>query len=147
MTIEEEYVRFVADADWTDECEVLARMRKRKMRLTPAQARAFAAELVEAAGNAESAANEAVRPVVAPAFDLLGALDVAIQREKDRAHVQVETIAVELGATVSHSAPVSPDCAAGKHPHGWQDTAWDDDADVEVPCTCSCHDTTEESAA
>lgn len=143
MTIEEEYVRFVADADWTDECEVLARMRKRKMRLTPAQARAFAAELVEAAGHAERAANEAVRPVVAPAFDLLGALDVSI----NRAHVQVETIAVELGATVSHSAPVSPDCAAGKHPHGWQDTAWDDEADVEVPCRCSCHDTTEESAA
>ena len=143
MTIEEEYVRLVADADWTDECEVLARMRKRKMRLTPAQARAFAAELVEAAGHAERAADEAVRPVVAPAFDLLGAFDVSI----NRAHAQVETIAVELGATVSHSAPVSPDCAAGKHPAGWQDTAWDDDADVEVPCTCSCHDTTEESAA
>ena len=147
MTIEEEYVRLVADADWTDECDVLARMRKRKMRLTPAQARAFAAELVEAAGHAERAANDAVRPVVAPAFDLLGAFDIPISREKARAHAQVETIAVELGATVSHSAPVSPDCAAGKHPAGWQDTAWDDDADVEVPCTCSCHDTTEESAA
>ena len=150
MTIEEEYVRLVADADWTDECDVLARMRKRKMRLTPAQARAFAAELVEAAGHAERAANEAVRPVVAPAFDLVGAFDArdaSIQRAKDRAHAQVETIAVELGATVSHSAPVSPDCAAGKHPAGWQDTAWDNDADVEVPCTCSCHDTTEESAA
>lgn len=147
MTIEEEYVRLVADADWTDECEVLARMRKRKMRLTPAQARAFAAELVEAAGHAERAANECVRPVVAPAFDLLDAFHVAINRAKDRAHAQVETIAVELGATVSHSMPVSPDCAAGKHPAGWQDTAWDDDADVEVPCKCPCHDTTEESAA
>lgn len=129
MTIEEEYVRFVADADWTDECEVLARMRKRSMRLTPAQARAFAAELVEAAGNAERAANEAVRPVAAPAFDLLGAWQE-----------QVETIAVEFGATVVHPEPISPDCRAGKHPAGWTDTAWDDDADVEVPCQCACHD-------
>lgn len=147
MTIEEEYVRMVADADWTDECEVLARMRKRKMRLTPAQARAFAAELVEAAGHAERAAGEAVRPVVAPAFDLLGALDVSIRRATDRARAQVETIAVEIGATVSHSVQVSPDCAAGKHPAGWRDTAWDDDDDVEVPCKCPCHDTTEGSAA
>jgi hypothetical protein len=32
----------------------------------------------------------------------------------------------------------SPDCRDGKHPLH-PDTAWDDDADEEVPCQCPCH--------
>jgi len=40
---------------------------------------------------------------------------------------------------------MSPDCRAGKHPAGWQDMAWSDALDTEVPCECPCH--TEAGAA
>ncbi|UGS27600.1 hypothetical protein K8F61_05270 [Microbacterium resistens] len=68
--IEEEHIRFVAAADVTDDCRVEAEMRKRRQTLTASQARQFAAELVRAAGEAESAAAELVRPVAVARFDV-----------------------------------------------------------------------------
>jgi hypothetical protein len=124
-TIEETVTRLVADIDWTDECEVLLHLRKRTTRLTPAQARQIASALTRSADAAERAADGAVRPVAPSSFDLLG---------------QVTSIAGEIGATVEVEH-LSPDCAAGKHPASWLDMAWDDVADVEVPCECSCHAT------
>lgn len=122
--IEEESIRFVAAADWTDECRVDVRMRRKHMDLSAAQARQFAAELVGAAEQAERAGNEAVRPVEAARFDLLG---------------QVTSIADEIGATIEVEH-LSPDCKAGKHPGpAWLDSAWDNGADIEVPCSCPCH--------
>lgn len=70
MAIEETVTRFVAAADWTDECGVLLRTRKRKTELTPAEAVELAGELVEAATAALSAADEAVRPVAPAGFDV-----------------------------------------------------------------------------
>lgn len=125
MSVEETVTRtrFLADADWTDECDVVARMRKKQMRLTPDQAREFAADLVGAAEDAERAAASAVRPVEPAGFDLLG---------------QVRGIAADFGAEVIVNDRLSPDCRADKHPT-WHDDAWDNVADVEVPCECSCH--------
>ncbi len=71
MAIEETVTRFVAAADWTDECGVLLRTRKRKTELTPAEAVELAGELVDAAKAALSAADGAVRPVAPAAFDVL----------------------------------------------------------------------------
>lgn len=68
--IEEEYIRFVAAADVTDDCRVEAEMRKRRQTLTATQARDFAAELVRAAGEAERAAAELARPVEPAGFDV-----------------------------------------------------------------------------
>lgn len=142
-TIEETVTRLVADVDWTDECEVLLHVRKRTVRLTPAQARQIASALTRSAEAAERAAASAVRPVVAPAVDLLGGHDDSIERAwaKARAQVsrQITELSDEVGATVSGGEHLSPDCAAGKHPASWRDMAWDDVADVEVPCECSCH--------
>ena len=69
MAIEETVTRFVAAADWTDECGVLLRTRKKKIELTPAEAVELAGELVEAAQAALSAADGAVRPVAPAGFD------------------------------------------------------------------------------
>jgi hypothetical protein len=71
MAIEETVTRFVAAADWTDDCRVIAHMRKRSMDLSAAQAREFAAELVDAAEHAERAAASAVRPVEPAAVDMI----------------------------------------------------------------------------
>lgn len=130
-TIVETVTRIVVDVDWTDEGDVVLRTRKRKTPLTPDQARELAAALIGVADEVDRAVAGAVRPVTAQPFDvdMLGPW-----------RGQVETIAVEVGATVVHPEHISPDCRAGKHPHGWQDTAWDDEADVEVPCECACHD-------
>lgn len=70
MAIEETVTRFVAAADWTDECGVLLRTRKRKTELTPTEAIELAAELVDAAQAALSAADGAVRPVAPAGFDV-----------------------------------------------------------------------------
>lgn len=131
-TIEETVTRLVADVDWTDECQVLLHLRKRTNRLTPSQARRIAAALTRCADAADNAAASTVRVVEPTAFDMLGGLPSNLTD-------QVTTIARDLGATIIHDEHLSPDCAAGKHPHNWQDMAWDDDADVEVPCECSCH--------
>lgn len=144
-TIEETVTRLVADVDWTDECEVLLHLRKRTTRLTPAQARQIASALTRSAEAAERAASEAVRPVEPSGIDLLGALGTSINRARGgilrglspQTVGQVEVIAGEVGASVVVER-LSPDCRAGKHPLH-QDEAWDDAADVEVPCECSCH--------
>lgn len=129
--IEEEHIRFVAAADVTDDCRVEVQLRKRRMSLTASQARHLAGELVRAAGEAESAASELVRPVALSSFDALGGIPTHVV-------TQVISIAAAHGATVIGAEHLSPDCKAGKHPLH-QDEAWDDDADVEVPCGCSCH--------
>lgn len=125
-TIEETVTRLVADIDWTDECEVLLHLRKRTTRLTPAQARQIASALTRSAEAAERAAASAVRPVRVAGFDMVE---------------QVKEIAAEHGAVILPAEHLSPDCAAGKHSTSatWQDSAWDDVADVEVPCQCPCH--------
>lgn len=74
--IEETVTRFVAAADWTDECQVELRVasRRGKLRqttLSAPQARELAAELVRAAGEAERAVGELVGPVVVAGFDLV----------------------------------------------------------------------------
>lgn len=138
-TIEEEVTRLVADVDWTDECEVLLHVRKRTMRLTPDQARQIAAALTRSADAAERAADGAVRPVEPFAVDMLGRWDGC------RIVQQVAAIAGEVGATVVVEW-LSPDCRAGKHSLH-QDEAWDDDADVEVPCQCPCHTAANGTAA
>lgn len=141
-TIEETVTRLVADIDWTDECEVLLHLRKRTNRLTPTQARLIASALTRSADAAERAAASAVRPVVPSGIDLLGSLESSIVRAKG----QVREIAAEQGATVVGAEHLSPDCKAGKHPLH-QDEAWDDAADVEVPCECPCHTAAKGKAA
>lgn len=107
--IEETITRAVADADWTDDCMVVLRMRKKRTELTVADAITFAGQIVEAATAALDAARDAIHDVEPSAIDVL-----------------------EL---------MSPDCKAGKHPHGGRiDEAWDDARDVEVPCQCPCHE-------
>lgn len=130
--IEEQQTRFVAAADWTDACRVDVQMRRKHMDLSASQARQFARELVEAAEAAERAAASAVRPVRVAGFDMVE---------------QVKEIAAEHGAVILPAEHLSPDCAAGKHPASWQDNAWDDAADVEVPCQCPCHTATKGTAA
>lgn len=71
MSIEETVTRFVAAADWTDECGVLLRTRKRKTELTPAEAVELAGELTEAARAALSAAEQAARHVEPAGFDIV----------------------------------------------------------------------------
>lgn len=129
LTLEEQVTRLVADVDWSDECEVVLHVRKRSMRLTPDQARRIAEALTRCADEADRAADGAVRPVAAQPFDVLGPW-----------RGQVKAIADEIGATVIRpEPPMSPDCREGKHPVAHHDTAWDDVADVEVPCGCPCH--------
>lgn len=112
--IERDIREFVAAADWTDDCRIRVELKKRVTTLTPTEARYFRAELDAAIAEAERGASELIRDVEPAAHDLAG-------RE-----------------------PISPDCAAGKHPVH-PDEAWDDVADVEVPCACPCH--AEEAAA
>lgn len=71
---------------------------------------------------------------VTEATALRAELDDAI-REASRAVEGLVHTPVPLISDVDH---VSPDCKVGKHPT-WHDTAWDDVADVEVPCECACH--------
>ena len=104
--IEREEVRFVAAADWTDDCRVTVELRKRRTTLTVTEARVLVEELRTAIAEAERGAVELAHGVEPAAFDQLELL--------------------------------SPDCRAGKHPMH-PDEAWDDAADVEVPCTCACH--------
>lgn len=145
--IEEQQTRFVAAADWTDECRVDVRMRRKHMDLSASQAREFARELVDAAEQSERAADGAVRPVAASPFDIdwvsraSGIPSAVVQ--------QVEQVAADLNATVLPARDrLSPDCRADKHPAGgWQDGAWDDATDTEVPCECSCHTAAKGTAA
>lgn len=67
--IEERVVRFVAAADVTDDCRVEVVLRRRRQALTTSQARELAAELVRAAGEAESAAGELMRLPEPAGFD------------------------------------------------------------------------------
>lgn len=55
--IEETVTRFVAAADWTDDCKVEIQVRKKRTILNVAQARDFAEEVLRAADTAESASN------------------------------------------------------------------------------------------
>lgn len=121
--IEEQHIRFVAAADVTDDCRVEVQLRKPRQALTPSQARELAAEIIQAAGHAERAAQELRHEHVTSRFDLVD---------------QVQEVVAEIGATVILNDLLSPDCRAGKHPT-WHDEAWDIATDVEVPCECPCH--------
>lgn len=137
--IDEEHIRFVAAADVTDDCRVEVQLRKRRMSLTASQARHLSSELLRAAGEAESAASELVRPIVGCGIDMLGQLPPRIMS-------QVEEVAAEIGAELVTLDHLSPDCRADKHPT-WHDDAWDAVADVEVPCECPCHTAAKGTAA
>ncbi|MFE2772268.1 hypothetical protein [Microbacterium resistens] len=69
MAIEETVTRFVAAADWTDDCRVIVRVRRKSTLLSAAEARELAQELLQAAWNAEDAAAGAAHPVEASRFD------------------------------------------------------------------------------
>ena len=70
--IEREEIRFLAAADYTDDCRVTVELRKRRVTFTIAEARAFRAELDDAIGEASRGADELLRPVVPSVFDLIG---------------------------------------------------------------------------
>lgn len=109
MPIERNIIEFVAAADWTDDCRIRVELKKRVTTLTPSEAREFRAELDAAIAEADRGVADLLRDVEPARFDLLGQAEL-----------------------------LSPDCRAGKHPLH-QDEAWDDVADVEVPCQCPCH--------
>lgn len=71
-------------------------------------------------------------------------LDVAI-REAERGAEELRH--EHMPAPVDLVERMSPDCAAGKHPAGWQDNAWSDALDTEVPCECPCHAQASEESA
>lgn len=105
--IEREEIRFVAAADWTDDCRVRVELRKRVMNLTLTEARAFLAEFAAALGEAEHAFGELHREVVPAAIDRL-----------------------------SSAYAIHPECAAGKCGNCDGETMAADDSMVpcEHPC-------------
>lgn len=85
LVIEEEQIRFVAAVDFTDDCRVLLTTRKgRETRLTASQARELAAGLVQAAEEAERAAQELLPPIRPAGFDVLH-ISPDCQEEKHKA--------------------------------------------------------------
>jgi hypothetical protein len=117
--IEEQQTRFVAAADYTDECRVDVRMRRKHMDISAAQAREFARELVEAAELAESAAESAVRRVEPFAMDMLGDFSVAV------------------GLSPVPETFLHPECVAGKCGNCDGNVLSIDDR--WVPCSHHCH--------
>lgn len=116
--IEREVVQFVAEADWTDDLDVVLTTagKRGKPRTTPlsaSEARDLATELIQAADEVDRASGVLTRPTAVAAFDV---------------------------------AHVSPDCSAGKCA-ACIGTAWDHDADEMTNCTHSCHVQAEAVAA
>lgn len=79
-----------------------------------------------------------------PVTKLTIAEERAFRRELDAAIDEAARGADELQheqapAPVDLVERMSPDCAAGKQPAGWQDMAWSDALDAEVLCECPCH--------
>lgn len=56
--IEREEIRFVAGADYTDDCRVTVELRKRRMTLTVSEAESLRAELDSAIGEASKAMDD-----------------------------------------------------------------------------------------
>lgn len=69
--IEEQHTRFVAAADFTDECTVRVELRRRKVTMTAPQARELAAELIQAATEAERGSADLLREGELAAHDQL----------------------------------------------------------------------------
>ena len=68
--IEREEIRFVAAADWTDDCRIRVEMRKRVTKLTISEAKALRSELDTAIAEAERAADELRHDHEPAAFDV-----------------------------------------------------------------------------
>lgn len=113
MAIEETITRFVAAADWTDECAVLLSTRKKRTKMTPAEAVTLAGELIGAASAALDAARDALHPIEPSGFDLVG------------------------GGITFTPQHVHPECVAGKCGNcDGQVLTIDDEW---APCTHACH--------
>ncbi|GAA3948116.1 hypothetical protein [Microbacterium soli] len=70
--IEREEIKFLAAADFTDDCRVSVQLRKRRTTMTVPEARAFRRELDVAIGEASRAADDLLHRDVPPAgFDML----------------------------------------------------------------------------
>ena len=68
--IEREEIRFVAAADWTDDCRVRIETRKRTMKLTIAEAKALRSELDVAIAEASIGAGDLRHEHTPAAFDV-----------------------------------------------------------------------------
>lgn len=68
--IEREEIRFIAAADWTDDCRVRVELRKRVTTLTIAEAKALRSELDTAIAEASAGAEQLLRPVETASFDV-----------------------------------------------------------------------------
>ena len=83
--IEREEIRFVAAADWTDDCRIRIEMRKRVTKLTIAEAKVLRSELDVAIAEASIGADD-------------------LRHEHEPAAVDLATVAVSI----------HPECVAGK---------------------------------
>lgn len=70
--IEREEIRFVAAADWTDDCRIRVELRKRVTKLTIAEAKALRTELDAAIAEASTGADELRHEHEPAAHDLIG---------------------------------------------------------------------------
>lgn len=68
--IEQQITEFVAAADWTDDCRVTVELKQRRTTLDVAQARELAAEIIQAADEAERASRAAERVPEPASFDV-----------------------------------------------------------------------------
>lgn len=68
--IEREEIRFVAAADWTDDCRIRVELRKRSTTLTIAEAKALRSELDRAIAEAERGADDLRHEHEPAAFDV-----------------------------------------------------------------------------
>lgn len=68
--IEQQITEFVAAADWTDDCRVRVELKRRTTTMLASQARALAAEIIQAADEAERASRAAERIPEPAQFDV-----------------------------------------------------------------------------
>lgn len=68
--IEQQITEFVAAADWTDDCRVRVELKRRTTTMLVSQAREFAAEIFQAADEAERASRAAERLPEPASFDV-----------------------------------------------------------------------------
>lgn len=69
--IEREEIRFVAAADWTDDCRIRVELRKRVTKLTIAEAKALRSELDVAIAEASIGADDLRHEHAPAAFDTI----------------------------------------------------------------------------
>lgn len=71
--IEREEIRFIAAADWTDDCRIRLELKKRVTKLTITEAKAFRSELDVAIAEASIGADDLRHEHESAAFDVIGA--------------------------------------------------------------------------